>query len=189
MERNQEYYDAFEKSLEQELLKVCTSLGMLDGTLLASDDIDAKWKEMAPEYMVDAAREIMSYPEVAVSWAAYMGCAVAQWWDSDWGRNHNRTYQDLYGDRGFDNMDDHIVKDILGYDLSSAEAKMLVNIFQACARTALTKIRREQIEWQTSEAYRVLAIAAKTMFRIGAAIQLHKLGYKFQKVQINQRLS
>ena len=69
MEKNQEYYNAFEKSLEQELLKVCTSLGVLEGTLLASDDIDAKWKEMAPEYMVDAVREIMSYPEVAVSWA------------------------------------------------------------------------------------------------------------------------
>ena len=32
MEKNQEYYNAFEKSLEQELLKVCTSLGVLEGT-------------------------------------------------------------------------------------------------------------------------------------------------------------
>lgn len=189
MEKNQEYYNAFEKSLEQELLKVCTSLGVLEGTLLASDDIDAKWKEMAPEYMVDAVREIMSYPEVAVSWASYMGCAVAQWWDSDWGRNHNKTYRDLYGDRGFDNMDDHIVRDILGYELSSNDAKMLVDIFRACAHTTLTKIRREQIEWQTTESYMVLAMAAKTMFRIGAAIHLHKLGYKFQKVQFDRHMN
>ena len=42
---------------------------------------------------------------------------------------------------------------------------------------------------EKNQEYMVLAMAAKTMFRIGAAIHLHKLGYKFQKVQFNRRMN
>ena len=48
MEENIQYYDAYEANLLNELLKMCTSLGMLDGELLNSEDIDQKWKEWAP---------------------------------------------------------------------------------------------------------------------------------------------
>ena len=44
-----EYFDTFENNLLQELMKLCTSHKMLEGTLLASDDIDERWKEYAPE--------------------------------------------------------------------------------------------------------------------------------------------
>ena len=58
------YFDSYENKLAEELLRLCTSAGMLDGVLLQSDDIDKKWMEFAPEYMADALHEIAAYPEV-----------------------------------------------------------------------------------------------------------------------------
>ena len=42
MEENIQYYDTYEENLLREVLKMCTSLGMLDGELLNSEDIDQK---------------------------------------------------------------------------------------------------------------------------------------------------
>lgn len=45
---NTEYLNNFEEKLQQELLHLCTNYGMLDGTLLAADDIDNRWHDLAP---------------------------------------------------------------------------------------------------------------------------------------------
>lgn len=181
-----QYLDKFESDLEQELLKVCTSFSMLEGVLLATDDIDAKWKEFAPEYMAEAVKQVNSYPEFTFGCAGYMGLAMARWWDEDWGRHHNCGFAQMLGSRGFDDMDDHIVTDILGYSLDSKEAGMYSKILLACSQAIMTKIRHESIEGQTMKAFHILARALKVMFRIGAAIELHRLGYKFQKVNFQK---
>ena len=72
-----EYLNRFENKLQEALLRLCTSYHMLDGTLLASDDIDLHWKKLAPEYMADAVPQVREYPTVSVAWAAYLGMAVA----------------------------------------------------------------------------------------------------------------
>ena len=64
MEENAKYYETYEENLLREMLRMCTSLGMLDGELLASEDIDQKWKEWAPEYIAEALPEVNSYPEL-----------------------------------------------------------------------------------------------------------------------------
>lgn len=183
--KDMEYLDSFETSLLDELLRVCTSFGMLEGTLLSSEDIDAKWKEFAPEYMADAVPNLNSFPEAAVGWAGYVGMAVAKWWDRDWSRHHGEKYDTLLGSRGFDDMDDHIVRDILGYELGSPEAGVISKIMLVCAQQAIARIRRENIEGQTLMAFHVFARTARAMFRIGAAIQLKKDGYRFRKVKLN----
>ena len=179
------YFDAYESNLQQELLKVCTGLGMLSGELLASEDIDDKWKEWAPEYIAEALPEVNSYPEFAIACAGYAGMAVAQWWDEDWGRHHGAAYESLHGSRGFDDMDEHIVQNILKLQLDSPEAKQLVNILLCCAQKAVTFIRHEQIEAQTVKAFHIFARTVKVLYRTGAAIQLRRLGYKFHKVDMN----
>lgn len=181
MEDNR-YFDSYENNLLQEMLKVCTSLGMLDGELLNSEDIDLKWKEWAPEYIAEALPEVNAYPEFAIGCAGYAGMAVAQWWDTDWGRNHSMKYESLHGARGFDDMDEHIVQNILGLSLDSVEAKQIMNIMLCCAQKAVDFIRHEQIEHQTVKAFHVFARTVKVMFRIGAALQLKRLGYKFHKL-------
>ena len=180
------YFDTYENNLQQEILKVCTSLGMLDGDLLNSEDIDLKWKEWAPEYIAEALPEGNTYPEFAIACAGYAGMAVAQWWDEDWGRHHSEGYESLHGTRGFDDMDEHIVQNILGLSLDSVEAKQIMNILLCCAQKAVDFIRHEQIEAQTVKAFHIFARTVKVMFRTGAALQLKRLGYKFHKVDLSR---
>ena len=186
MEENTQYYDTYEENLQREILKMCTSLGMLDGELLSSEDIDLKWKEWAPEYIADALPEVNSYPEFAMACAAYAGMAVAQWWDQDWGRHHSAKYESMHGPRGFDDMDEYIVQNILGLELDSVDAKQIMNILLCCAQKASTFIRHEQIEHQTVKAFHIFARTVKVMFRTGASLQLKRLGYKFQKVDLSR---
>ena len=187
MEENIQYYDTYEENLQREILRMCTSLGMLDGELLASEDIDAKWKEWAPEYIAEALPEVNSYPDFAIACAGYAGMAAANWWDTDWGRNHGNAYDKLHGPRGFDDMDEHIVQNILGLTLDSIEAKQIMNILLCCAQKAATFIQHEQIEHQTVKAFHIFARTVRVMFKIGSALELKRLGYKFQKVDITKK--
>ncbi len=189
MEESIKYYQAYEDNLQKEILKMCKSLGMLDNELLSSEDIDQKWKEWAPEYIAEALPEVNSYPEYALACAGYAGMAVARWWDEDWGRHHGADYGSLHGPRGFDDMDEYIVQNILGLSLDSSEARQLMNILLCCAQKAVTFIQHEHIEAQTVKAFHIFARTVKVMFRTGAAIQLRRMGYRFQKVDLNRRLS
>lgn len=188
MENDVQYYNAYEENLQREILKMCTSLGMLDGELLASEDIDIKWKEWAPEYIAEALPEVNSYPEFAIACAGYAGMAVAMWWDQDWGRHHGAKYETLHGPRGFDDMDEHIVQKILGLSLDSSEAQQIMNILLCCAQKAVTFIQHEHIEAQTVKAFHIFARTVKVMYKTGAAIQLRRLGYKFHKVNLGRNL-
>ena len=182
MEKEQiEYFDTFEQNLQIELLKLCTSHKMLDGTLLASEDIEERWKEYAPSYMEDSVSQINTFPAAAIAWAGYVGMAVAQWWDSNWERYAAEPYETLHGERGFDDMDEHIVRDILGLPLESPEAEKIEEMMRSCAHTAMTFIRREDTEAQTTKAFYLFARTTRVLFRIGAALELKRLGYKFEK--------
>ena len=79
-----EYLNRFEERLQQELLRLCTDYHVLDGTLLAAEDLDNRWHDLAPEYVADAVEQIRDYPVVSVAWAAYLGLGVAFCWDEDW---------------------------------------------------------------------------------------------------------
>ncbi len=173
-------YDRFEASIRKELIKLCTEFEMMNGQLLRSDDIDAKWDEFARDYMIDAVHEFNEYPEVALAWAAYLGMGVARHWDEDWRRHASDKYASYYGTRGFDDMDDHIIRDVLGYALDSEQAKAVGAMLSRCATLVLTLIRREGFESQSVEAYYVLIRSVKVMFQIGQSLELYRLGYSFR---------
>ena len=173
-------YDAFEAKLRKELIKLCTEYEMMNGRLLHSDDIDAKWDEFGRDYMIDAVHEFNSYPEVALAWSAFLGMGVARHWDEDWRKHASDTYQSYYGRRGFDDMDDHILRDILGYALDSDQAKAVSSMLSRCATMVLTLIRHEGFESQSIEAYYVLIRSVKVMYQIGASVELYRLGYSLQ---------
>ena len=178
------FLNRFEEKIENELLRLCTSRGMLDGTLLATDDVKAHWDVLAPDYVADAVGQIADYPTVSVAWAGYLGLAVAHGWDTNWEAFVRTEYKQYYGTQGFDDMDEHIVQHVLGLSLESKEAKDFENIIRSCAQTAVTLIRREQIEPQSPMAFHVFARAIKVMYRIGAALELRRLGYKFEEMQL-----
>ena len=83
-------------------------------------------------------------------------------------------------------MDEFIVQNILSLKLDSVEAKQIMNILLCCAQKATTFIQHEHIEAQTVKAFHIFARTVQVMFRIGAALQLKRLGYKFHKVDLSR---
>lgn len=183
---NREYLEQFEQTLMQTLLSKSTSDGLLASTLLESDDLDEIWTKFAPEYMADAVPQLNDYPSVAVAWAGYFGMAVASLWDADWQKYKDANlYQAFKEPRGFDEMDEYIVEEVMGLKLDSAENQKLEASLRSMAHLAISQIRKEQIEAGTSEAFYIFASTVKVVFKIGASLELFRRGYSYQKVDMN----
>ena len=180
-----EFLNNFETTLQQNLLKLCTDRGVLEGVLLESADIEQRWHDFAPEYMVDAVKEIAQYPSVALVWAAYLGMGVANGWHTDWERCSNAVYTDFYGAQGFDDMDDNIIFNIIGFTQGSTEANNLKDTMRVIADYTLSQIHHCGIEPQSVMAFHTFARACKVLFRIGAALELNRLGYEYKAVTLN----
>lgn len=177
-----EYLDIFQDTLEQGLIKICKSCSVItddtlvENRLFLSSDIEDRWTSMMKEYIADAVENFNDYPDAAIGFASFLGMAVASQWDSDWETHSNDPYRSYYGSRGFDNMDDHILLEVLG--LEDKDASYIGTLMISCASAVQTLIRRENIETQTELGFYALARAYTTMFRIGAAVELARLGYK-----------
>lgn len=170
--------DRYREALTTHLLQVCTDAGLLKGTLLSSPDIDEAWVRYAPSFYGDAVREFNAYPEFCLACAGYLGMAVAHLWDKDWAGYMDSPYSFFQGERGFDDMDDHITGTIL------KESRRSVHAMQTCSGEAYHYLMRERPEPGTAEAYRMFLASVEVLYRIGAAIELCRLGYKFEKVNI-----
>lgn len=181
MEEELEYYEHYRQRLEEAVKSECGE-SLLKGPLPVIDELEQMWHRLAPEYMADAVAQVNSYPAVAIAWAGYMGMAAAKWWDSDWNRHSDAGYRELCGERGFDYMDEHIVGDILALPIESTEAQHIADTLRKCAHAAISLIRHEQIEHQTTKAFYILANTEKILFRTGISIELVRLGYNYQKV-------
>lgn len=168
----------FGERLQDYLLETATSAGLLKRSLLSSPDIDEAWLRLAPSYYGDAVREFNKYPEFTLACAGYLGMAVAHLWDTDWARYMDVTYSYFQGERGFDDMDDHITGHIL------KESKRSVVAMQTLSASAYHFLMKESPEPGTSEAYKLFLACGEVMFKTGAAIELCRLGYKFEKVNL-----
>lgn len=179
----QEYLDNYEKQLTEQLLRSLTSRQLQAGQLLATDDITERWESLAAEYIPDAVKEIAKYPTVALGWAMYLGMAVANYWDTDWevyGQVEN-LYLHLRDKRGFDYLDEVVRGEVL---LLTGEAyDKAERVVQDCAQQVLARIRHEQVEPQSPLAFHVYVRSIKTLFLVGASLELFRLGYKFERVQ------
>lgn len=184
--KNGEYLISYEEKLNEIVLRQCTSKGFLCGQMLGVAELEEKWLQMAPEYIADAIPLINDYPSVAIAWAAYIGMGMAAMWDGDWS-----TYQDkrdlyvvLRDKRGFDNFDEFITEELLGLSLESEEATSIHELLRSCAHSAMTMIRNEEIEHQSTDAFYIFAHTVKVFYRIGVALELKQLGYKYEKVKV-----
>lgn len=198
--------DTFKDRLLTHLLSVCSGAGYLDGVLLATPDIDAAWERLAPDYLGDAVREFNGYPEYTLACAGFLGMAVAHLWDTDLPRFQGCTFADFLGPRGFDDMDDFITGTLLRDPLPAPAPAVSavpavpapaapappaadaggplpgVAAMQTCAGEAYHFLMRENAEPGTAGAYRQFLATAEALFRLGAAIELRRLGYKLVAV-------
>lgn len=186
MMENIEYFNKYEERLTEVLVQLCTELGFVNGQLLVAEELDEKWNEIAPEYMVDAVPQIQNYPTVSVAWAGYLGMGMAVLWDKNWDecKNNPDLYKSFVQPRGFDCMDEYIVEELLGVKLDSKEFKDIEGGIRSCGQTAVSMIRKENIEPQSPDAFYVFARSVKVLFKIGVSVALKRLGYKYQKVTI-----
>ena len=180
-----EYFDKYEDRLIEQLVAVCTERGVLAGKEIEVEETLAEWNAMAPEYMADAVSQINSYPAYTLALAGFIGMAVARGWDEDWERSCPFIYRALCGPQGFDYGDEHILQSVLGYSLESNEALLRESALRACAHTAMSQIRHEEVEGQTSKALYILARSARAMFRAGLSIELHARGYRYQRMIVD----
>lgn len=182
LDKQQEYLHSYEEKLMQHLLRMLTSMQKLNGKLLESQDITDKWEQMAPSYVADAIKEIADYPTVSLGWAMYLGMAVAHCWDDAW--DIYGQMPDLYGyirdKRGFDYMDEVVRFDIL--KMPEYEAVAMEKVVQSCSQQALDMIRHEQIDPQSPLAFHVYARSIQVLYMLGAAVELKRMGYKFEMV-------
>lgn len=176
-----EYIDNFEKRLDSLLAGIYGT----DGQLIIVDELEERWHEFAPEYMISAVAEINHYPAFTLAIPSYVGMALALWWDKNWDAHKERTYTEMVKKSGgFDTVDEYITEYILGIKPDSEEREKLDNQLRAMAHTVMSAIQHEDIEHQTTRAFYILARAAKVMFRAGVTIWLKKLGYHYEKVQV-----
>ncbi|MCQ2174078.1 MAG: hypothetical protein MJY61_02960 [Bacteroidales bacterium] len=176
------YLDNFESVLEGGLLKICKSSKVLDetceqdGRVFLSPDIEQVWDRFVKDYVGDAVENFNEFPDAAIGFAGFLGMAVAHFWDSDWDSHREDGYADYYGSRGFDDMDDHILADVLKLDES--DSAFTVSLMKSLSMAVQVLLRREQIESQTDIGFYALVRSYGVVFRVGAAVELYRLGYR-----------
>lgn len=177
--KDKAYLDRYEQLLESGLLKICSGAGLLDDEVLRGPDTDARWDEFIKDYTADAVVNFNEYPEAAISWAGFLGMGIAHHWDSDcWEAFSKLPYQSYYGSQGWDDMDEHVLYDILGLEKGGAEARRISDTLLSCAMAVLGLIQHEGIETQTEQGFYILTRSYTVLYRIGAAMELKRLGYK-----------
>ena len=75
-------------------------------------------------------------------------------------------------------MDDHITGSILKENTHSVAA------MQSLSAETYHFLMKSGAEAGTAEAYRFFLISIEVMYKMGAAIWLNRLGYKFEKVNL-----
>ncbi len=168
----------YESQLETHLLEYANKTELLKGMLLNSEDIDSKWDTFIEPFLADAVKEFNSYPEYVLACAGYLGMAVAYLWDTDWEQYSDKPYSFYQSERGFDDMDDYINDHII------KDSEFSVQAMQNCSYAAYHFLMRYKIEAGSIAAYKCFVATVSVMYRIGAAIQLKRMGYKFERIEL-----
>ena len=186
-EQQHDLLNKYEESLRKTLTDRLSEAKWLEGRFLEVEELNEKWKSSAPSYMADAVPEIAKYPLVAIAWAMYEGMGAAVLWDKEWNRyEKTEDFHKMFCEpRGFDCMDEYITEILLTTPLNTPEAEKIENMVRSTAETALSLIRKEQIEAQSVMAFHIFARTTKVMFEAGVAVQLKRMGYNYVKVNAN----
>ena len=172
----------FLTTLNTDLHRFLVQRGAVDERLPECPDVEAKWTAVAEAYLPDGVREFATYPIASLGWMMFIGMAVAKFWDTDWERY--ATVEDLYSPmrdkRGFDNLDEYIMDEVL--DVHGDDAEALQTLVGDCAERVKHALYRRDIEPGTVEALKAYVAGLQAMYLMGMAVQLKTMGYHMQQL-------
>lgn len=90
------------------------------------------------------------------------------------GQNTN-IYEMLRDKRGYDNMDEYILEEVLRLD--AEKRRQTSQLVGECASRTLAILRNSDIEAGTEDAFRGYVACLRQIYLYGAAVQLNRLGY------------
>lgn len=174
---SKEFVEKFEDKVKADLTSFLQKKGALDPHVPECPDVEEKWGLIARSYMPDGAREFQEHPVASLGWMMLIGMAMAYYWDTDWEANAARTdfYEKLRDARGYDNMDDTVIEDILGYKYEGAEK--VSDLVAECASRVYGILSHEHIEPGTQAALGCYIAALHQLYLVGMAMELNALGY------------
>ena len=167
----------FETRLNKDLQTYLTGVGLIDKHLPECPDVEDKWKEIGEAYLPDGIREFSGYPTVSLGWMMFLGMAITKYWDEDWDKysSAENLYEQIRNARGYDNMDEYILEEILKLD-ADTRTKISKTVAECAFRTE-SILRHEPIEPGSEEAFRAYIYSLRQMYAMGMAMELKRLGY------------
>lgn len=170
--------NSFEDRLKIILLQYLRQEGAVGERFPICQDVEEKWEELLQSYLPDGVREYNEYPMVSLAWVMFLGMALAKYWDEDWEKYGNMTflYEYIRDKRGYDNMDEYILEDVLLLD--EDKCKKTSDLVAECATITNNYLRHENIEPGTKEALEAYIKCLNQMYLMGMAVQLNLMGYK-----------
>ena len=172
----------FAATLLDDLHRYLTGRGAVDERLPECPDVEAKWPAVAEAYLPDGVREFASYPIASLGWMMFIGMAVAKFWDTDWEKygKVEDLYTPMRDKRGFDNLDEYIMDEVL--DLHGDAAEAMQELVGDCAERVKRAIFSQDIEPGTVEAFKAYVAGLQVMYQMGMAVQLKLMGYHMQQL-------
>ena len=172
----------FEEKVRVDLIGFLQKKEALDSHVPECPDVEERWGEMVRAYMPDGAREFKDYPVVSLGWMMLIGMAMAYYWDTDWEKYaaEKNIYEALRDKRGYDNMDEAVVEDLLGYRGEAAEK--ITELVAECASRVYGLLSHEHVEPGTEAALGCYIGALHQLYLAGMAMELNALGYHMTKM-------
>ena len=173
---------SFNEKVCQDLHQYLLAMGETDERMPDAPDIEDMWEQTAQAYLPDGVREFSGYPVVSLGWMMYIGMAMAKMWDEDWEKHSqlDNIYLYLRNQRGYDCMDEYIREEVLG--LSGDDYTYTEKLVAECASRTNSQLSHAGLEPGTKEAFRAYVEALHNLYTMGAAVQLHRMGYHMTKM-------
>lgn len=174
-----------EREIKEDLRRYLTGEKRLDEMLPECPDLEELWPAVRDAYMPDGVREFPEYPVVSLGWIMFVGMGMAKYWDDDWEKYSKVGGAELYFSmrdaRGYDNLDDYVLQDVLGLDEKEAEATSKI-VGECAARTYHLLTGSAHLEAGTTEAAAAYIDALHQLYLMGIYTELNAMGYHLTKM-------
>lgn len=174
---NKEFIREFSEKVRKDLQEFLQQKGALDARVPECPDVEEKWPIIGKAYLPDGTREFKDFPVVSLGWMMFIGMAMAWYWDTDWTEYSTKTdyYEQLRDRRGYDNLDESVIQELLGYTGEAAEK--VSALVQESASRVYSLLIHQHIEPGTETAFACYVAALHELYLAGMEMELNALGY------------